>query len=236
MLGVLASVGTQLAAFIHEINALIGMAEAVEASITRLREGPALPLPAKHELSRLHGDMGTLRRSLERQASYLLDIVTPDARRRRVRQSLSGRFDTGARLVRHLAERRQIAIINEIPSDLKSPPMFPAELTAVFANLLTNAVKAAGTGGRIHAMAVRNSDGTITLIIENTGVEVELTLAERWFKPFESTTTEVDPVLGQGMGLGLPITRDLLAEYGADIKFVNPQPGYSTAIQIVFPR
>jgi signal transduction histidine kinase len=236
MLSVLASVGMQLAAFIHEINALVGMAEAVEASIARIREGPALPLPARNELSRLHGDMSTLRRSLERQASYLLDIVTPDARRRRVRQSLSERFDAGARLVRHLAERRQIAIINEIPSDLKSPPMFPAELTAVFANLLTNAVKAAGTGGRIHAMAARNSDGTVTVIIENTGVEVELTLAERWFRPFESTTTEVDPVLGQGMGLGLPITRDLLAEYGAAIKFVNPQSGYSTAIQIVFPR
>jgi nitrogen fixation/metabolism regulation signal transduction histidine kinase len=38
------------------------------------------------------------------------------------------------------------------------------------------------------------------------------------------------------MGLGLPITRSMLEEYGADIKFVDPAPGYATAIEIVFPE
>ena len=38
------------------------------------------------------------------------------------------------------------------------------------------------------------------------GLAVDLDEAERWFKPFESTTVQTDPVLGQGMGMGLIAT------------------------------
>ena len=236
MLRVVASVGTQMAAFIHEINGLLRMTQAIDAALSRMRKESSLPRATRRELAKLHGGVGQLQRSLERHASYLIDVVTPDSRRRRVRQSLAERFDAGKRLVDYMAEKRRIKIINEIPPDLKSPPMFPAELTAVFSNLLTNAVKAAGSEGTIRAVAQRRPDGTITLLIQNTGVAVDLAEGERWFKPFESTTTAVDPLLGQGMGLGLPITRSMLEEYGAEIKFVHPVPGYATAIEVVFPE
>ncbi len=234
MLRVLASVGTQMAGFIHEINSLIGMSEAVDATLGRIREDRNLPREVKQELAKLHSAIGDLRRSLERQASYLVDVVTPDARRRRIRMSLADRFSAGARLVEHLANRRGIKIINEIPPELKSPPMFPAELTTVFSNLLSNAVKAAGKNGKIHASGSERADGSIAVVVENTGVAVDLADSERWFRPFESTTESVDPILGQGMGMGLPITRNMLEEYGATIKFVRPDKGYSTAVEITF--
>jgi signal transduction histidine kinase len=236
MLRVVASVGTQMAAFIHEINGLLRMTQAIDAALSRMRKESSLPRATRRELAKLHGGVGQLQRSLERHASYLIDVVTPDSRRRRVRQSLAERFDAGKRLVDYMAEKRRIKIINEIPPDLKSPPMFPAELTAVFSNLLTNAVKAAGPEGTIRAAAERRPDGTVALVIQNTGATVDLAEGERWFKPFESTTTAVDPILGQGMGLGLPITRSMLEEYGAEIKFVRPGPGYATAIELVFPE
>lgn len=235
MIRVLASVGTQLTGFVHEINGLIGIAEAVDNTLARIRRDTSLSREAKQELGKLHSSIGDLRRGLEKQASYFVDIVTPDARRRRVRLNLAERFDAGTKLVAPIAERRGIEIRNEIPKDLKSPPMFPAELTAVYSNLLTNAVKAAGEKGRIRATADRQSDESIKVIVENTGAAVDLANSERWFKPFESTTENVDPILGQGMGMGLPITRNLLEEYGATIKFVKPSRGYSTAIQLVFP-
>ena len=113
--------------------------------------------------------------------------------------------------------------------------MFPAELTAVFANLLTNAVKAVGEdGGRIRASA-SSGDDQVRICIQNTGAAVRLDEAERWFKPFESTTSEVNPVLGQGMGLGLTITRNLLENYGAFIKFVQPTNPFATAVEIALP-
>jgi len=236
LLRVLASVGTQMSAFVHEIRALLGASQAVEHALESLTSDAELPREQKRKLKKVLQAIGDLRRGLEREASYLTDIVTPDARRRRSRQKLFERFDVASRLVTHTAERRGIRIENGIPQTIKSPPMFPAELTAVFTNLLSNAVKAAGNDGRIHAAANRDDDGAVHVVVQNTGVAVDLDQAETWFRPFESTTAEIDPVLGQGMGLGLPITRRMLDDYGAEIRFVRPvDESFSTAVQITFP-
>jgi signal transduction histidine kinase len=139
------------------------------------------------------------------------------------------------KLVAFAADKRNIKIINQLTDDLRSPPMFPAELTAVFSNLLTNAIKAAGRKGRVRASG-REVRDRLVLRVENTGKAVRPRDFERWFQPFESSSANVDPVLGQGMGLGLPITRSMLEEYGAAIKFVPPSSGFATAIEIVFPN
>lgn len=236
MLRVLASVGTQMTAFVHEINGILGAAIALEGAITKIREDSSLPTSARSRLAQLQAAIGDLRRSVERQASYLTDVISPDARRRRSRQKLAERFDAGKRLVEYIAQRSGIEIINDIPPELKSPPMFMAEVTLVFSNLLTNAIKAAGVNGRIRAHGKTEDDGTVVLRVENTGASVSLEEGERWFLPFESTTVETDPVLGQGMGMGLPITRNMLEEYGATIKFVRPNRGYATALEITFPK
>lgn len=234
ILRVLASVGTQMAAFVHEINSLLAKAISLEGVIAEIRNDPTTPRALRAEIAKLQAAMGELRRSVERQASYLTDVVSPDARRRRSRQSLNKRFESGKHLVEYAAQRRGIQIVNEIPEDLRSPPMFPAEVTLIFSNLLTNAVKAAGRDGRIWAHAKVGDEQTVILRIENTGKAVDPTKGERWFRPFESTTVETDPVLGQGMGMGLPITRNMLEEYGATIRFVPPSRGYSTAVEITF--
>ncbi len=235
LLRVLASVGTQMSAFVHEIRALLGASQAVEHALDDLASDPDLTGAQRQKIKKVLQATGDLRRGLEREASYLTDIVTPDARRRRSRQKLAERFDVASRLLAHTAERRGISIESKIPADLKSPPMFPAELTAVFTNLLSNAVKAARPKGRILASAQSDDDGTVHVLIQNTGTGVDLARAETWFSPFESTTAEVDPVLGQGMGLGLPITRRMLDDYGAEIAFVSPDSGFATAIKFTFP-
>ena len=113
--------------------------------------------------------------------------------------------------------------------------MFPAELTTVFANLLTNAVKATRQDGEIDASAISEAD-FVKVRIQNTGVAVNLSDAERWFRPFESTTGDVDPALGQGMGLGLTITRSMLDYYGVAVRFVEPESSYATCIEVAFPE
>jgi C4-dicarboxylate-specific signal transduction histidine kinase len=37
------------------------------------------------------------------------------------------------------------------------------------------------------------------------------------------------------MGMGLTITRNMLEEYGASIRFVRPSRGFATALEIRFP-
>lgn len=232
---VLASVGTQMAHFVHEIRGLLGTAVAVHEAIGRLREVPEARSDIKQRLNESYASLGDLRRQIERQAAYLVDVTSLDARRRRSRQKLAERFDAAARLVGPAIDRREITLTNDIPPAAKSPPMFPAELTTVFSNLLSNAVKAAGNGGTIRARGAVGA-GAVTVVVENTGVAVDLADAERWFRPFESTTTEIDAALGQGMGLGLTITRDMLEQYGATIRFVPPAAAFATAVEIRFPE
>ena len=232
---VLASVGTQMAAFAHEMNALLGAAQTLREGLRLILDDRTLQ-PAQRQRARLAWAAAVdLTQWIERHASYLVDVVTPDARRRRSRQCLGERFDAAVRLVRHSAERRNVRIDNRISPSLKTLPMFPAKLTTVFANLLTNAVKGAREDGHIAASA-DNTEGALLVRVQNTGVPIDLEEAERWFEPFESTTQEVNPVLGQGMGLGLTITRRILDYYGITIRFVEPDPAFATAIEMTFPR
>ena len=231
LLNVLASVGTQMGAFVHEISALIGASQTIEQVLTMNLGDEKLTSEHKSRFRRALNVATELKRGLERQATYLTDVVSVDARRRRSRQYFSERFDASVKLVHHLAERKGIKIENAVPNELKSPPMFPAEIVAVFANLLTNAVKATGDNGHIKASA-STDDSQVRILIQNTGLAVKLSEAERWFKPFQSTTSEIDAVLGQGMGLGLTITRNMLENYGANVKFVQPEDSFATAVEI----
>lgn len=235
MFRVLASVGTQLAAFIHELNALVEMARLLDGFVSRVRNDKSTPPAQRKDLAQIQSSLTDLRRNLERHAAYLTDVVTPDARRRRSKQSITKGFGSGVRLIEHIAEQRNIIIRNDIPEQLRTPPMFAAELTTIFSNLLTNAIKAAGSNGQIVAKGRSTSSGEVVVRIENTGVRVDLKKSERWFQAFQSTTAKVDPGLGQGMGLGLTITRQILEENGGQIEFVEPSKGFSTALQIVFP-
>lgn len=234
MVLVLAAVGTQLAAFTHEVNRLLGLAADLESSIARLREED-LPPKIKSRVSKVVGAASDLRRAIERQAAYLVDVITPDARRRRAKQKVHDALNATWRFVATSAELRGISFRNDVDEQLRTPPMFRAELMAIFTNLLTNAVKAAGRDGFVRAYAELSEEGEMRVRLENTGESVDPTEGERWFRPFESTTVQVDPVLGQGMGLGLGMTRDLLAEVGATIAFVRPRKGAATALEIVFP-
>jgi len=229
MLRVLASLGMQMSAFVHEVNGLLAVAQEIESSVTPLLHnvrGSKAVLRAMTEL----------RRGLERQATYLLDVVTPDSRRRRSAQPLSRQFDAAIALVALAAARRDIEIVNEIPTEIRTPPMFRAELTALLANLLTNAVKNAGESGRVRATAELDEDRQLHLRLENTGVAVDPRSGERWFAAFESTSVDIDPSLGQGLGLGLPISRGMVSEYDGSIRFVAPGVGFATALEVTLPK
>jgi signal transduction histidine kinase len=229
LLRVLASVGAQLAAFHHEVQHMLPAARNVERY---LKPRPGQQLPDGVAAARV--DMTQLRRSLERQASYLADVVSAESRERRTRQVLRDRLDIAARTVQGAAAELSVTLDNEVPGDLRTPPMFPAEVLAVLTNLMTNAVKAAGRGGRVLATATAPTRDRLVLRLENTGVAVHPDDGERWFVPFASTSASVDTTLGQGTGLGLPIVRDLLTEYGGAVRFVQPSEGFATAVEVTF--
>lgn len=229
-LRVLASVGQQLAEFVHETNGMLALARQVT---TLLR--PTSGKPSSAAIRAATDSADQLVRLIDRQASYLVEVLSPDSRRRRSRRQLARSVHAAAQLIASRTENRGISVMVDVPNTLETLPMFGAELTTVFTNLLTNAVKAASSPGEIRITG--SAEGTTTdVTIENTGSAVDLATAEQWFRPFESTTSEIDPVLGQGMGLGLTIVRATLEDYGGSVAFIEPSPGFATAVQVRLPR
>ncbi|MDE0802693.1 MAG: sensor histidine kinase, partial [Acidimicrobiales bacterium] len=281
MIRVLASVGSQLSAFVHELNGLLAVTTATQRQL-RLARSKMKPSESR-ATARVSASLEELKRGLDRQASYLVDVTSADARRRRSAQRVRDRVDAVFRMLSVTAQRRHVILELQVPETVRTRPMFRAELTAILTNLLTNAVKAAtpedaltahqkggalndddyadhagsieepsqdgadhhwhhtstpdvGTAdwGTVRVEANEDGDGT-TLVISNTGVGVDVAESERWFDPYASTTTETDPVLGQGTGLGLTITRSLVAENAGTVEFVQPPPGFATCIRVHFP-
>ena len=68
-LRVLASVGTQMAAFVHEINAILGMARALESAVTEIVSLKNLDSGKRGNLRQMRSSIEDLRRGIERQAS-----------------------------------------------------------------------------------------------------------------------------------------------------------------------
>lgn len=233
MLRVLAAIGLEQGAFLHEVNSLALTADSIVSAL----EGLAEDIENRKIRSRLKSianDARDLRERLRRNAAYITDVAGVGGRKRRSRQVLADRFGVVSDFFQHAAQKRKVSIEPKIPGELKTPPMFPAEVTALFSNLMSNAIKFAGVGGSVCVRA--KEDGPELVIrVENTGEPVDLETSEKWFLPFKSTTLDVDEALGQGMGLGLTIVRSLIDEYGGTVRFVKPHSGYSTAIEVKVP-
>lgn len=230
---VLASLGAELAAFVHEINAvglqISALARELEEAldINSLQQTrTAIRLARQRALD--------LADRIRRNATYLVDATSFEGRRRRSRQPLRERFETVQLFFQSRIDLKRISIDNRINPNVLTPPMYPSELSGIFTNLLSNAVKFTDVDGRILVDA-EESDGYLNVLLANTGTMVDLGRSERLFEAFRSTTEKPDAVLGQGMGMGLTITRAFVQEYGGEIRFIEPPENFSTAIMFSVP-
>lgn len=232
----LAGVGTQFTAFVHEINGLLGQSQSLRSILGKLADsGEVKSREGRRTLKAARDSSDDLVQSLTRQMSYLTDVVGPDSRRRRRRLLVHDRVESAIRLLLPRITERQQSVENLVDVALTSPPIFPAEASILLINLLTNAVKFAGDSGKIRVTAFLDKEMAMHLRVENSGVEVPRKDWARYFRPFESSTVSVDIVLGQGMGLGLPIVRSLAADYDGSANFVEPNSGFATAVEVVIP-
>lgn len=236
----LATVGAQYSGFIHEINGLLAQAQTLRQLLSNLAtrfDGQGRdPSFVRSELRPIINAADELVLSLTRQASYLTDVVGPDARRRRTRLPARERVQAALRLLEPRIRSRGLRVTIDIDPGIRTPPLFGAELAIITTNLMSNAIKFAGENGQVRISARLGQDYRFHLIVENTGDVVDKGDRERFFRPFESSTTEVDVLLGQGMGLGLSIVRNLAEDYAGEAKFIDPSPGFATAVQVSLPE
>jgi len=100
----------------------------------------------------------------------------------------------------------------------------------VVTNLIENAVDATGAGGTVTVAVVSHgTNGELT--VEDSGGGVEVQHLDQIFEPFFTTKG-----VGQGTGLGLPVSRGLVEQVGGTMRLENrPAQGIGARFVVSFP-
>ncbi|HVE77501.1 MAG TPA: MASE1 domain-containing protein [Gemmatimonadaceae bacterium] len=108
----------------------------------------------------------------------------------------------------------------------------PGRFRQILLNLLANAVKFTGPGGRLAVGAARERD-RIRIWVSDTGIGIPLDQLELVFEPFfqvDRGRTRSYP----GIGLGLAIARDFARAMGGELRLTS-QPGEGTTASLELP-
>lgn len=106
-------------------------------------------------------------------------------------------------------------------------------LAQILANLLHNAAKYTGRGGRI-AVDVTRAAGTVVVRVSDNGIGVDPALQQRIFDPFTQVATDRDHGDG-GLGIGLGLTRRLVEMHGGTIAVESAGVGQGATFIVSLP-
>ena len=100
------------------------------------------------------------------------------------------------------------------------------QLVQVFLNLILNAIDATDKAGRIELHAWLDG-GAIAVAVHDNGSGIPAEQARKLFQPYFTTKKH-------GTGLGLFVTRKLVAEHGGDVSFQSTPDG-GTVFEVRLP-
>ncbi len=195
----------------------------------------------------LFGPIGNRRyaeyaRDIYRSGSHLLDLVNDildiaklEAGKVELHETAIVLPDMIAQCLTLLRDRARAAGVTlalELPEKLPVLVADERTLKQILLNLLTNAVKFTGEGGRVTVSAALAPDG-LSLSVSDTGIGMskdDITIALSAFGQVHSRVTRRH----QGTGLGLPISRSLAQLHGGDLS-IQSAPGVGTTVRVHFP-
>lgn len=121
----------------------------------------------------------------------------------------------------------KIRVERQFGSDLPQLVMQRAHLSTVFVNLLQNAREAMRGRGTIRVDAHTNREGSVEIVIEDTGPGIPAEQSERIFEAYFTTKEK-------GTGLGLAIVKHNVDLYGGTLR-VESALGKGARFVLVFP-
>lgn len=139
---------------------------------------------------------------------------------------------------REIAEPLVHAKQQSLSVELPDEPIYlygdPTRLTQVLANLLNNAAKYTGSGGRIWLRAAAEGD-QVVVRVRDTGIGLAPESLTRIFDAFEQVDTSVHTSHG-GLGIGLALVRKLVQLHGGSVSASSPGRGQGSEFVVVLPR
>ncbi len=124
-------------------------------------------------------------------------------------------------VMRPIALKAGVSLEGNVPVGLPRIVADDVSLRQMLLNLLTNAIKFARRGDRVFLGVTYDGDGSLTFAVDDTGPGIEATKALD------------DGAASKGLGLGLPLTRELAEANGAALA-IESAPGHGTRARISF--
>jgi signal transduction histidine kinase len=209
---------------VHAYEEIVALSEESRTRALALNAGEGLDAIREDVRSVLAG----IREGVERTTRIVADLRTFS----RLDRAEIMPIDVGEALDSTLnLLRYRLKSIDVVREYADAPPLccFAGQLNQVFMNLLTNAIDACGTDGRIVVRTQLLDAEQMTIEVEDNGSGIPQDVIERIFDPF-FTTKEV----GKGSGLGLSISHKIVERHGGSIE-VSTTEGAGTCFRVTLP-
>jgi signal transduction histidine kinase len=165
------------------------------------------------------------------RASGIIDRVSSLYRRgtlERERVDLNDIAREMTALLGNTAKRNAIAIRTELDPALPATTADRVQLQQVLMNLMLNGIEAMQeTGGELTVASKTIEDGQVLIAVSDSGIGLSVDDAERMFDAFFTTKP-------QGTGMGLSISRRIIASHGGRL-WASPGRGRGATFQFTLP-
>lgn len=220
----LAALGRMSAAIVHEVSQPLSALDNTLAAAGLHAERQATP-----QVLRNLGSARDLLRRMQRTVKHLKTFSRKEASTLEA-VDIAGVLEAAREIVEPRAREAGVSIGSQVAAGLPAVSGSPIRLEQVMINLLLNAIDATAAAGNTEVTISASRDrARLTVSIADTGAGIPDDIRERIFEPFFTTKTT-----GEGLGLGLSISRAILEEFGGRLSF-EPQKAGGTLTLVELP-
>lgn len=209
------AVGEMAASMAHEIgNPLNALSLNLQLLKRRYPDEPDLAI-AQRELERLNGII-----------REFLGAFRP-AKARLAPGSAADSLKDALAALKNVFEDRRISVALDLPRTLPAVAIDRAQMEQVFFNMMKNALEAMKDGGSL-SIEIVPDDTSVSIAFRDSGAGMSDETLARLFEPYRTTKRK-------GTGLGLMISRRIVAAHGGEIA-VSSEAGKGTTFTVRLPR
>jgi CheY-like chemotaxis protein len=190
--------------------------------------------------SQQHWCLDVIERQVQHMSLLLEDLLDVSRITRGVLQlrkqptTLAAIIEAAVETARPVIESKRHAFTVELQDESTQLDVDPLRMSQVISNLLTNAAKYTNSAGVIRLSA--NLDGAdLHIAVADNGIGIQKDELASIFAMFSQVKSAQDRSEG-GLGIGLALTKGLVALHGGEIEARSAGPGAGSVFRLTIPR